>query len=63
MSTTSQRFDDLPGWAFAIVERSAGVYEATGTHEASGVSVSTGDYDPAVVIDRCRVKATETALR
>jgi hypothetical protein len=48
--------DDLQGWTFDVRERSAGVYEATGTH-VSGASVGAVGGDPDDLLKRLRQDA------
>jgi hypothetical protein len=50
--------NDLPGWTFDIHERSAGVYEGTGTH-VSGASVGAVGSDPDDLLDRLRLDARD----
>lgn len=49
-------FGELPGWEFAVEERSAGVYEVSGRHR-DGRSLQMVGYDPDALIDQARQDA------
>lgn len=48
--------DDLSEWTFDVHERSAGVYEGSGTH-LNGASVAATGSDPDALLDRLRDEA------
>jgi hypothetical protein len=50
--------NDLPGWQFDVRERSAGVYEGTGTH-VSGASVGAVGEDADDLLVRLRQEARD----
>lgn len=52
----SVTFPDLPGWRFAVDERSAGVYEIRGSH-VDGRSLQIVGYDPDDLLDQARADA------
>lgn len=50
------RFDDLPGWVFAVEERSAGVYSVRAVDD-SGRSIQVSGTDAEQLLERCRLDA------
>lgn len=52
----SIRFEQLPDWAFEVLEISAGVYRVTG-HDQVGHRVVAEGLDPDVCLEDCRASA------
>lgn len=60
VTAETKSFSNLPDWAFAIDQISAGVYEAVGTHW-NGAKVSVRGYVRGDVLEQCKLEAEKNA--